>query len=193
VCRHLGILPSYGTRYQWKGAIVTLEGSPEIANLAEETFESLGIRNATVVTGPFHQTLAGALESSNPIDFFFNDGHHDHDAVIQYFNAAMPFLSDGAVVVVDDISWSSGMRKAWVEIEDDERVSASIDLRSIGIALVEGRRSTVKATLGDPTSRRCWTFLLQNGSHARSLLYMDFCSRLTRQQVLPYPVAHVPA
>lgn len=136
----VGISASYqasALKINGKGAIVTLEGSDEIANLAKETFVSLGIGNASVVTGPFHKTLGGVLETSKPVDFFFNDGHHDHDAVLKYFNQAMPYLSDAAVIVFDDISWSPGMRKAWTEIENDERVAASIDLGPIGIALVD--------------------------------------------------------
>lgn len=75
-------------------------------------------------------------------DFFFNDGHHDHDAVIRYFNQVIPYLSDAAVIVFDDISWSRGMRKAWTEIENDERISASIDLHTIGIALIDNAMNT---------------------------------------------------
>ena len=67
---------------------------------------------------------------------FFNDGHHDHFAVIQYFNESLPYLADEAVIVFDDISYSPGMRKAWTQIEDDERVSVSIDLQTVGIVLV---------------------------------------------------------
>jgi predicted O-methyltransferase YrrM len=119
-----------------KGNLVTLEGSPEIAKIAKETLESLKLQNASVVTGPFNETLNSVLKSSKPIDFFFNDGHHDHDAVIQYYNEALPNLSEEAVIVFDDISWSPGMRKAWNEIEDHERISASIDLETIGIAFV---------------------------------------------------------
>jgi predicted O-methyltransferase YrrM len=118
-----------------KGSLLTLEGSPEVAIIAKETLESLNHRNASVITGTFHETLKGVLESAKPVDFFFNDGHHDHDAVIQYFNEALPYLSNKTVIVFDDISWSPGMRKAWTEIEDDERVAASIDLQTIGIAL----------------------------------------------------------
>jgi predicted O-methyltransferase YrrM len=143
-CVELGSCVGISASYQasalhinGKGAITTLEGSSEIANIARETFERTGIKNASVITGPFHQTLHAVLEASKPVDFFFNDGHHDHDAVIRHFNDAIPYLSDGAVVVFDDISWSSGMRKAWTQIEDDERVSASIDLHSLGIALVK--------------------------------------------------------
>jgi predicted O-methyltransferase YrrM len=135
----VGISASYqasALRFNEKGSMLTLEGSPEIAKIAKETLESLNLRNASVVSGPFHETLKGVLESSKPIDFFFNDGHHDHDAVLAYFNEALPNLSNEAVIVFDDISWSPGMRKAWIEIEADERVTASIDLQTMGIALV---------------------------------------------------------
>lgn len=154
-CVELGSCVGISASYQalaldinQKGTIVTLEGSSEIANIAKETFEQLGIQNAFVVTGPFHETLCGVLEKSKPIDFFFNDGHHDHDAVIRYFNEVMPYLSDSAIIIFDDISWSKGMRKAWIEVEDDARVSASIDLHNIGIAIVKrGQTSKVKFSI----------------------------------------------
>jgi predicted O-methyltransferase YrrM len=135
----VGISASYqaaALKINGKGELLSLEGSPEIAKIATETLVNLNLKNGTVITGPFHETLKGALESAKPIDFFFNDGHHDHDAVIQYFNESLSYLSDEAVVVFDDISWSPGMSKAWSEIEDDERVSASIDLQTIGIVIV---------------------------------------------------------
>ena len=118
------------------GILRTLEGSPGIARIAEETFAGLSLSNVKVVTGPFQSTLQAVLEDSKPIDFFFNDGHHDHDAVIRYFNEAMPFLANNAVIVFDDISWSAGMKKAWSEIETDKRVAATISLGVVGIALM---------------------------------------------------------
>jgi predicted O-methyltransferase YrrM len=136
----VGISASYqasALKLNGKGKIVTLEGSAEIANIARETFATLGINNASVVTGPFHETLSGVFESAKPVDLFFNDGHHDHDAVMRYFKQVLPYLSDPAVIVFDDISWSPGMRKAWTEIENDEHVSASIDLNNIGIVVID--------------------------------------------------------
>ena len=148
-CVELGACVGISASYQAtalsinrKGRLVTLEGSPEIAKIAEETLEGLNLRKVSVVTGPFHETLKGVLKSSKPIDFFFNDGHHDHDAVIGYFNEAMPNLSNEAVMVFDDISWSPGMRKVWTEIEDDERVTVSIDLHAMGIALIGSNLAT---------------------------------------------------
>ena len=150
-CVELGSCVGISASYQaaalninGKGAIVTLEGSDEIADIAKETFENLGVKNASVVTGPFHETLGDVFETSKPIDFFFNDGHHDHDAVIRYFNQVIPYLSDTAVIVFDDISWSPGMRKAWTEIEKDKRVFASINLHKIGIALINKKALSTK-------------------------------------------------
>jgi predicted O-methyltransferase YrrM len=135
----VGISASYqaaALKINGTGKLITLEGSPETANIARETLGILNHKHAAVVTGPFHKTLEGALESAKPIDFFLNDGHHDHDAVIQYFNQSLPNLAPEAVIVFDDISWSPGMKKAWTEIEEDPRVAASIDLQRLGIAVM---------------------------------------------------------
>lgn len=149
-CVELGSCVGISASYQatalsinGKGKLVTLEGSPEIANIANETLGSLHLHTTAVVTGPFHETLKGVLESLKPVDFFFNDGHHDHDAVMRYYHESLPYLSDEAVIVFDDISWSPGMRRAWSEIEEDRRVAASIDLREIGIAVI-GNNPAVK-------------------------------------------------
>jgi predicted O-methyltransferase YrrM len=148
-CVELGTCVGISASYQatalalnGRGRLVTLEGSPEIAGIAEETLSGLNLQNVSVVPGPFHDTLNTVMESSKAVDYFFNDGHHDHDAVIRYFNDALPYLSDDAVIVFDDISWSTGMRRAWTEIEDDERVAASIDLEFIGIALIGNNPAT---------------------------------------------------
>jgi len=142
-CVELGSCVGISASYQaaslsmnGKGRLVTLEGSQEIAKIAQETLEWLGLRNVSVVTGSFRETMKSVLDSAKPIDFFFNDGHHDHDAVLKYFDDAFPSLSEDAVVVFDDISWSPGMRKAWAAIEHDERVAASISLRKLGIAFI---------------------------------------------------------
>jgi predicted O-methyltransferase YrrM len=140
----VGISASYmGAALQGNrgGRLTSLEGSPEVARIARETLGSLGIGSVDVVTGPFHKTLAGVMQSAGPIDFFFNDGHHDHDAVLGYFDQALPHLADNSVMVLDDIGWSEGMRKAWASIAGDSRVRASIDLGAIGIVVIN-RKST---------------------------------------------------
>lgn len=135
----VGISASYlsaACKLNGKGVLRTLEGSPATAEIARETLEGLGLENASVITGPFHKTLQDVLEVEKPVDFFFNDGHHDRTAVLQYFSLSLPYLSQDAVIVFDDISWSSGMREAWEAIEDDPRVLVTFDLHDIGIAIL---------------------------------------------------------
>lgn len=132
-----------------KGSLTTLEGSPEIARIASETFGTLALTNAKVVAGPFHSTLGNVLEASKPIDFFFNDGHHDRDAVLRYFEQSLPYLSPDAVVVIDDIAWSPGMKSAWQNLRTHQQVAASVDLGKMGI-LVMGESQPGKSQFNMP-------------------------------------------
>lgn len=143
-CVELGTCAGISAAYQagalrlnGNGRLTTLEGSPGTAAIAAETFSSLGLTNVSMVTGPFQRTFRDVLDACRPVDYLFNDGHHDHDSVLRYFNESYPHLSEGAVIVFDDIKWSEGMRRAWSEIETDGRVAASIDLLMIGIAIVK--------------------------------------------------------
>lgn len=144
-CVELGSCVGVSAAYQaaalhlnGKGHLTTLEGAPEIARLARETLHGLDLTRATVVTGPFHETLRPTLEAARPVDFFFNDGHHDHDAVLHYFDLALPFLSERAVVVIDDIAWSDGMQAAWATLAAHERVAAAVDLGTMGLVVLGG-------------------------------------------------------
>ncbi len=140
----VGISASYqaaALQLNGKGRLVTLEGSPESARIAAETLEQLGITTAKVIPGPFHQTLGKTLESARPVDYLFNDGHHDREAVLRYFHQSLPFLADHAVMLFDDITWSPGMMSAWIEIQKHPRVRTAISLRTIGIAVIGSEQS----------------------------------------------------
>ena len=145
-CLELGTCLGISAAYQASalnlnggGKLTSLEGSPLIAKIAEQTLEQLKLDNFEIVVGPFHKTLSETLEAHKPIDFFFNDGHHDHDAVLNYFSMALPNLAKNAIVVLDDISWSDGMRNAWSKIVNHEKVASSIDLGEIGIIILGER------------------------------------------------------
>jgi predicted O-methyltransferase YrrM len=145
----LGTCVGISTSYQalamkgnQKGVIYTLEGAPEIAKVAVETVTILGLAELTeIIVGPFHTTLPILLEKIKPIDIFFNDGHHSYDAVLQYFEQVYPYLADQAVMIIDDISWSDGMQKAWQELVSDSRITVSVNLCSLGIVLISKEQS----------------------------------------------------
>lgn len=88
------------------------------------------------------------LQRAKPIDFFFNDGHHDRDAVIEYFEQSKPYLANDAVIVFDDIDWSEGMSEAWKEIQRDDVTMVSIDLGGIGVVVLgQGERNNYRLPL----------------------------------------------
>lgn len=121
------------------GRLVTMEGAPSFAQIAEKNLQSLGLgHRAKVVVGRFHDTLDGVLAETKPVDCCFIDGHHDEAATIEYFERVLPFLAPRAVLLFDDIRWSLGMLRAWMKICSDSRVRVSFDLGKIGVCLTGG-------------------------------------------------------
>jgi len=144
-CLELGTSVGMSAAYQaaalelaGKGELVTIEGSPAVADLARANLSELGLGRVEVRTGRFQDVLDELLRERAPIDYAFIDGHHDEQATVSYFRQLLPHLSDGAVLVFDDITWSAGMRRAWRAILDEEAVTASADLEDVGICVVEG-------------------------------------------------------
>jgi predicted O-methyltransferase YrrM len=120
-----------------QGSITTMEGAASLASLSEKNLQKLGLDNGIVVRGRFQDNLDRVLKENKPIDFAFIDGHHDEKATISYFQSFVPNLSKKAVIVFDDISWSDGMRRAWDKIVENENVKITVDLRIIGICVLD--------------------------------------------------------
>jgi predicted O-methyltransferase YrrM len=119
------------------GRIVTLEAMEPLAALAHNHLRGLGQDNVTVVVGPFQDTLEETLDNYKPIDFAFIDGDHREESTITYFGQILKYLGDPGVMVFDDITWSPGMKRAWKAIEGDTRVAISINMRKLGIAIID--------------------------------------------------------
>lgn len=118
------------------GRILSLEGAESLASLARRNLAQLELQRAVVKTGPFKKTLENALQELKQIDYAFIDGHHEEQATVRYFEQILPFASDPAVFVFDDISWSEGMRRAWNLISARPRVKIAVDLSKLGICVL---------------------------------------------------------
>jgi predicted O-methyltransferase YrrM len=147
-CVELGTSLGISTAYQaaalelnGQGRLVSLEGAEPVAALAKKHLEGLGLNRAEIVVGRFQDTLGGVLQERNPVDYAFVDGHHDRDATLDYFERLVPALGEEAVLVFDDIAWSSGMKDAWAQIRDDPRVSLAVDLFKVGVCAVGPARN----------------------------------------------------
>lgn len=132
----LGISASYqaaALELNGAGRLITMEGAASVAALAQQTVDKLGHGRVTIEVGRFQDTLDGVLAANKPFDYAFIDGHHDGPATVDYYNRILPVLTDGAVVIYDDIRWSNGMLDAWNELKVHPSVEVSVDLVDIGI------------------------------------------------------------
>jgi predicted O-methyltransferase YrrM len=120
------------------GKLITLEGDETMSSLAKRNSQLLGLDNVlSIVTDRFQDTLNSVLNEHGPVDYVFVDADKDEKTVLEYFEEIYPFLSSRAVLVFDDIYWSNGMEKAWKAIESGERVQTSVDLRALGVCIVD--------------------------------------------------------
>jgi predicted O-methyltransferase YrrM len=129
------------------GRLITLEGADVLAGRSARTLEELLLDSyAEVREGRFSDTVDKAVADLAPVGLAFIDGHHIESATVDYMNAILPSAADEAVLIFDDINWSDGMRRAWQAVVDDERFALTVDLRSVGLAVVS-RSSTERTAL----------------------------------------------
>ena len=127
----LGVTTSYLALANANSNLITLEGSPEIADVAGENLKQ--IENARIVQGNFDYTLPAVLYQLPSIEFAFVDGNHRREPTENYFNWLLGKSSTNSIFVFDDIHWSKEMEQAWHNISNDFTVRCSIDLFFIGI------------------------------------------------------------
>ena len=129
----LGITTAYLAAANENATVITMEGSSNIARVADENFKKLAIQNILLIQGNFDETLHSTIQSLTQIDFAFLDGNHRYQPTVAYFETILPKLHEHSIVVLDDIHWSKEMEQAWEEIKNHNAVTASIDLFAIGI------------------------------------------------------------
>jgi len=138
----LGTTSVYLQKAAPKAKVYTLEGCPQTAGVAAETFEKTGTGNINLVVGNFDDTLHDVIDSLDKLDFVFVDGNHRKDATLEYFEWCLPKVHEGTVLIFDDIYWSEGMKEAWEQIKAHPQVTVTVDFFWIG--LVYFRKGQVK-------------------------------------------------
>jgi len=141
----LGISAAYqgsALKLNQSGHLTTFELSQSKIDVAKTVFNELNLDNIETICGKFQDTLERELIKKQPIDYVFIDGHHDGEATINYFELLVPYLANNAIVVFDDINWSSGMKKAWNVLNKDRRLSIAVDLLRIGICIFDKPKKT---------------------------------------------------
>lgn len=129
----LGITTSYLALARKNGLVYTFEGCPNIARVAQQNFQKLGLNNIQVILGNLDDTLAKQLEQVQQLDFAFFDGNHRYEPTMRYFNQCLAKSHEYSVFVIDDLYWSAEMKRAWQEIKKHPQVLQTVDLFYVGL------------------------------------------------------------
>ena len=129
----LGITTSYLSFANPASSIITMEGAPEVANVARNNFKQLNLSNIKVIEGNFDENLTSVISKLSTVDFVFIDGNHRRQPTINYFNKLVNISTQSTILIFDDIHWSKDMEAAWDEIKQHPSVTLTIDLFFIGL------------------------------------------------------------
>lgn len=132
----LGITTAYLAKAAPEAKVISIEGCPETASVAQENLSKLDIRNTDLLVGNFDELLPFVISDLPELDFVFIDGNHRKEATLNYFKWCLPRLGANSIMIFDDIYWSNGMKEAWQQIKDHPEVDVTIDLFWIGLAFV---------------------------------------------------------
>lgn len=129
----LGISTAYLASGAKTGRVVSIEGCPETAAIAQGHLQKLGLPHAEVRNGEFSAVLPQVLQELRKVDVVYVDGNHLEKPTVQYFEQCLSAIHENTVLIFDDIHWSKGMEAAWEQIKSHEKVTVSIDLFFVGL------------------------------------------------------------
>lgn len=132
----LGITTSYIGQGYADGQVVTIEGCPNIAQVAQETFQLTNTKNIDAYVGSFDDILPKVFSKYPLLDIVFIDGNHAYAPTLRYFEQTLQYAHNNTIFIFDDIHWSEEMERAWKDIQAHDRVTTTIDIYEMGIAFI---------------------------------------------------------
>ena len=136
----LGTGLGIGTMYLALGnpsaKVITIEGNPVLAAIAEENFRKAGLENICIVTGRFDDVLPGIIKNCAGNLMVFIDGNHTFEATLRYCGMFTSIIGFKGVIIIDDINWSAGMMSAWETICSFYEKAVHVNLFNMGILII---------------------------------------------------------
>ncbi len=137
--RKPGVIVEVGTAFgisgmYWVGGLEQAGSGTLLTFDPNETWHSIAVRNmarigsraiavARTVEDSLDETLAGRR-----IDLCFIDAIHTGEFVRAQLALLLPHMTPGALILLDDITFSDDMKGCWQELALDERFRASLTL-----------------------------------------------------------------
>ncbi len=137
----LGITTAYLALSHPRAKVYSLEGSPQLAERAQATFDALGLTNIELIVGRFDDTLPVLLNRLPQVDFAFLDGNHQKAPTLAYLEQLLPKAHENTALIFDDIYWSADMRSAWEAVQAHSEILQSLDLFHMGWAFTRSTQA----------------------------------------------------
>ncbi len=119
--------------------VTTFEGCEETAEVASGLFKNAQRTNIEMIAGNINETLPQFLKTPDAIDLVYFDANHQYQSTMEYYRLFKDKIHDNTIFIFDDIHWSKGMQKAWMEIVGLPEVTLSLDIYDAGIVFFDKR------------------------------------------------------
>ncbi len=125
--------------------LTTVEGSEMLYQIASRLLESRFPGRVSCEYGWTSHVLPRLAGNLMPVDFMFHDAGHSRQDYVGDFQAALPSLATGAVVLFDDINWNDPRfsstnpqcRQGWLEVVKHARVVWAVEIgQEMGLVLL---------------------------------------------------------
>jgi predicted O-methyltransferase YrrM len=149
----LGITTLYLATANPKSRILTFEGCPETAQLAQKNFGKYSpeiAQKIELIVGNIDHTLPQQVAASPPLDLVFFDANHRYEPTVRYFETCLSKAHENSLFIFDDIHWSDEMEQAWATIKAHPSVTISIDLYQVGLVFFRQKQPKQHFTLRFP-------------------------------------------
>jgi len=110
-----------------KAKVITLEGCPQTANIAQNQLDEFNCKNVENVISEFESFLISENLQATHYNLIYFDGNHSKKATLAYFDLLLSTITNDSVWIFDDIHWSAEMEEAWEIIKQHPKVIVTID------------------------------------------------------------------
>ena len=128
-----GLTTLYEAKANAKAQVITFEGCPTTAKIAQDNFNALNAKNIEIVVGNLDETLQAEIQKIEQLDFAFFDANHRYEPTVKYFEICLQKATESSLFIFDDIHWSEEMQDAWHYIKAHPQVMITIDLFFVGL------------------------------------------------------------
>ncbi len=115
------------------GKIISIEGDPVLASMAQNMFDQMQVKNIEAINSTFEDFVNKDLKELEAVDFIFIDGNHRSEPLLSYYHALKPHIRSHTIIMVDDIYWSSDMNSGWRLLTEMPEVTQSVDCFQFGL------------------------------------------------------------